>query len=250
MGEAEPPAARAAPAPSDPTDAALMNQLSQQLRNPAWLANPGQPCGGSWQGVSCSEAGRVTSISLAAYSQLGAIPEYLSGLMGLLNLTLSSMQMNGTLPTSWGTAFRQLQWLDLSGNSEHFLCRTDVGTCCISVCSQLCWLVAALIGNSKLQFGQRLVLSVCSVPTARLRPAAVDCSGNGKAACVAQMWMRPGGVCPAVMPTARLCQLQRLAPSSSSGCYLWRKSCLQLASAEPAMQLAAWGRCAVSGSLS
>lgn len=250
VGEAEPPAASAAPAPSDPTDAALMNQLSQQLRNPAWLANPGQPCGGSWQGVSCSEAGRVTSISLAAYSQLGAIPEYLSGLMGLLNLTLSSMQMNGTLPTSWGTAFRQLQWLDLSGNSEHFLCRTDVGTCCISVCSQLCWLVAALIGNSKLQFGQRLVLSVCSVPTARLRPAAVDCSGNGKAACVAQMWMRPGGVCPAVMPTARLCQLQRLAPSSSSGCYLWWKSCLQLASAEPAMQLAAWGRCAVSGSLS
>ena len=132
-GEVEPAAALAAPAPSDPTDAALMDQLSLQLRNPAWLANPGQPCGGAWQGVSCSEAGRVTSISLAAYSQLGAIPEYLSGLTGLLNLTLSSMQMNGTLPTSWGTAFRLLQWLDLSGNSELFLCCTDVGTCCISI---------------------------------------------------------------------------------------------------------------------
>ena len=127
-GEAEPSAALAAPAPSDPTDAALMDQLSQQLRNPAWLANPGQPCGGTWQGVSCSEAGRVTSISLAAYSQLGAIPEYLSGLTELLNLTLSSMQMNGTLPTYWGNAFRQLQWLDLSGNSKLFMWCSNVGT--------------------------------------------------------------------------------------------------------------------------
>ena len=135
-GEAEPAVALAAPAPSDPTDAALMDQLAQQLRNPGWLANPGQPCGGTWQGVSCSEAGRVTSISLAAYSQLGAIPEYLSGLTGLLNLTLSSMQMNSTLPTSWGNAFRQLQWLDLSGNSELFLFCTNLGTCCISICSR------------------------------------------------------------------------------------------------------------------
>ena len=166
-GEVEPSAALAAPAPSDPTDAALMDQLSQQLRNPAWLANPGEPCGGTWQGVSCSEAGRVTSISLAAYSQLGAIPAYLSGLTELLNLTLSSMQMNGTLPTSWGIAFRQLQWLDLSGNSELFLwCTTVRPGALVSAARLSPATVAVLGGNSGLHF----VATISSVSAACLQP--------------------------------------------------------------------------------
>ena len=113
-----------APASGNSSDAAVMDRLSQQLRNPAWLANPGQPCGGNWQFVGCNEAGRVISISLSAYSQLGAIPIYLSGLTELQNLTLSSMQINGSLPANWSTAFMQLQWLDLSGNSETWLSAT------------------------------------------------------------------------------------------------------------------------------
>jgi hypothetical protein len=82
-----------------------------------WGVKSSDPCDGSWAGVSCNEAGRVTSI-IASHAGLHGYLQGsdLSKLAFLSNLDLSFNGISGTLPVL-PTPLQSLHSVDLGSNS-------------------------------------------------------------------------------------------------------------------------------------
>ncbi|WMV57240.1 hypothetical protein MTR67_050625 [Solanum verrucosum] len=81
----------------------------------SWNASTSTPC--SWQGISCSPQQRVISVSIPnTFLNLSSFPFELFSLSSLQLLNLSSTNISGSIPSSFGL-FTHLRLLDLSSNS-------------------------------------------------------------------------------------------------------------------------------------
>ncbi|KAF8648370.1 hypothetical protein HU200_064956 [Digitaria exilis] len=83
---------------------------------PSWDPKSSTPC--SWQGVTCSPQSRVVSLSLPnTFLNLTSLPPPLASLSSLQLLNLSTCNISGTIPPSYGTSLSSLRVLDLSSNA-------------------------------------------------------------------------------------------------------------------------------------
>ncbi|CBI29365.3 unnamed protein product, partial [Vitis vinifera] len=81
----------------------------------SWNPSSSTPC--AWQGITCSPQDRVISLSLPnTFLNLSSLPSQLSSLSFLQLLNLSSTNVSGTIPPSFGL-LSHLRLLDLSSNS-------------------------------------------------------------------------------------------------------------------------------------
>ncbi|CAL5048439.1 unnamed protein product [Urochloa decumbens] len=83
---------------------------------PSWDPKSSTPC--SWQGVTCSPSSRVVSLSLPnTFLNLTSLPPTLAALSSLQLLNLSTCNISGTIPPSYGASLSSLRVLDLSSNA-------------------------------------------------------------------------------------------------------------------------------------
>ena len=107
------------PMPPAPPPSSVLSSLYSSLGSPGGLSSwgSGDPCGGTWTGVSCT-AGNVVALD-ASYLSLPnshPIPSLLiTELPSLTYLRMSGNQFYGTLPASW-SLLTSLNYLDLSNN--------------------------------------------------------------------------------------------------------------------------------------
>ncbi|KAJ4840041.1 hypothetical protein Tsubulata_026940 [Turnera subulata] len=74
------------------------------------------PCGTSWEGITCSKDSRLTSMDLSYNKDLsGPIPRTIGNLKKLTSLSLNSNGFTGPIPASIGN-LSHLYWLDLADN--------------------------------------------------------------------------------------------------------------------------------------
>ncbi|KAL5184183.1 putative LRR receptor-like serine/threonine-protein kinase [Glycine soja] len=90
---------------------AVLNDPLYVLAN--WNYSDETPC--SWNGVSCSNENRVTSLLLPNSQLLGSVPSDLGSIEHLQILDLSNNSLNGSLPSSLSQA-SELRFLNLSNN--------------------------------------------------------------------------------------------------------------------------------------
>ncbi|KHN27071.1 Putative LRR receptor-like serine/threonine-protein kinase [Glycine soja] len=90
---------------------AVLNDPLYVLAN--WNYSDETPC--SWNGVSCSNENRVTSLLLPNSQFLGSVPSDLGSIEHLQILDLSNNSLNGSLPSSLSQA-SELRFLNLSNN--------------------------------------------------------------------------------------------------------------------------------------
>ncbi|DBB11929.1 TPA: hypothetical protein ACH3X3_006068 [Trebouxia sp. C0006] len=92
--------------------------VSAQNSFQGWV-NGTDPCLG-WTGVTCNTEDLVTSLNLSSYGFTGYLADGLSGLTGLINLSLSNNSFEGSLPSAWGWTpkLQLLQNLYLDQNSN------------------------------------------------------------------------------------------------------------------------------------
>ncbi|NP_001104882.1 Protein STRUBBELIG-RECEPTOR FAMILY 6 precursor [Zea mays] len=106
-------------ADTDPNDLNVLNTLFTSLNSPgqlrAWRANGGDPCGQSWQGITCSGSG-VTKILLPNLSLTGNLAYNMNNLGSLVELDLSQNNLGGGGQIQYNLPNVKLEKLNLAGN--------------------------------------------------------------------------------------------------------------------------------------
>ncbi|CDP12546.1 unnamed protein product [Coffea canephora] len=102
---------------TDPGDAAVLCYLREHWHNtPASWSESDDPCGGSWEGVTCINS-RVTGLYLSFNKELsGSIIPQIGALQNLETLVLEECSFTGTLPAELGN-LEELSFLSLNGNN-------------------------------------------------------------------------------------------------------------------------------------
>ncbi|KAE8656909.1 Protein STRUBBELIG-RECEPTOR FAMILY 5 [Hibiscus syriacus] len=82
-------------------DENALNVMFKSLNAPSqlsgWRLNGGDPCGNSWEGITCSGS-RVTQIKLSNYGLNGELGYGLSNLTSLTSIDMSKNNLNGQIP--------------------------------------------------------------------------------------------------------------------------------------------------------
>jgi hypothetical protein len=106
-------------ADTDPNDLAVLNTLFTSLNSPGqlkgWQANGGDPCGESWQGVTCSGSG-VTAIKLSSLGLTGNLAYNMNNLGSLVELDMSQNSLGGGNQIQYNLPTTKLETLNLAGN--------------------------------------------------------------------------------------------------------------------------------------
>ncbi|KAG6529760.1 protein STRUBBELIG-RECEPTOR FAMILY 8-like isoform X1 [Zingiber officinale] len=104
---------------TDSSDVQALGVLYTSLNSPrklsGWTESGGDPCGGSWKGVSCSGSA-VTAIKLSGLGLNGSLGYLLSDLLSLKTLDLSDNNIQKTIPYQLPP---NLTYLNLAGNDLH-----------------------------------------------------------------------------------------------------------------------------------
>ncbi|WVZ98990.1 hypothetical protein U9M48_044356 [Paspalum notatum var. saurae] len=102
----------------NPQDAAALNSLLSQWTNAQLNWSPAtDPCDGSWDGIMCSNDGRVTSLRLSSVNIQGTLSNSVGQLTQLVYLDLSfNIGLGGTMPATIGS-LPKLTTLILAGCS-------------------------------------------------------------------------------------------------------------------------------------
>lgn len=69
----------------------------QSLYLSSWTVN-GNPCGGSFEGIGCNEAGQVANISLQGKGLTGKLSPAIAGLKHLIGIYLHYNSLHGEIP--------------------------------------------------------------------------------------------------------------------------------------------------------
>nr|CAB3501809.1 unnamed protein product [Digitaria exilis] len=108
-----------AAADTDPGDLNVLNTLFTSLNSPGqlkgWQANGGDPCGESWQGVTCSGSG-VTKIILSNLGLTGNLAYNMNNLGSLTELDMSQNSLGGGNQIQYNLPNMKLEKLNLAGN--------------------------------------------------------------------------------------------------------------------------------------
>ncbi|KAK9102413.1 hypothetical protein Sjap_019667 [Stephania japonica] len=102
---------------TDPTDVSALKIMFSSLNSPSqlagWNSNGDDPCGQSWQGVTCSGSA-VTELKIPSLGLTGSMGYQLDGLKSLTNLDISGNSLGGNIPYQLP---QNLQRLNLASNS-------------------------------------------------------------------------------------------------------------------------------------
>lgn len=86
---------------TDQSDASALNVMFSSMNSPSqltrWTSSGGDPCGGSWTGISCSGS-RVTKIKISGLGLTGSIGYQLASLTALTDFDISNNNFGGTVP--------------------------------------------------------------------------------------------------------------------------------------------------------
>lgn len=101
---------------TDPQDASALRVMFSSLNSPPqlakWSSNGGDPCGESWQGITC-KGSRVTEIELSGLRLTGSMGYQLTSLTSVVNLDISNNNLGNQIPYQLPP---NLQRLNLAGN--------------------------------------------------------------------------------------------------------------------------------------
>uniref|UniRef100_A0A0D9WHX3 non-specific serine/threonine protein kinase n=1 Tax=Leersia perrieri TaxID=77586 RepID=A0A0D9WHX3_9ORYZ len=109
-------------------DVAALEGLKSQWTNypPSWR-NSGDPCTGGWDGIMCTNTGRVNSLRLSSVGLQGTLSSSIGQLSELVYLDLSfNINLGGALPAEIGN-LGQLTTLILAGCSFNGKIPTEIG---------------------------------------------------------------------------------------------------------------------------
>ncbi|XP_062216612.1 protein STRUBBELIG-RECEPTOR FAMILY 6-like [Phragmites australis] len=106
-------------ADTDPNDLTALNTLFTSLNSPGqlkgWQANGGDPCGQSWQGITCSGSG-VTEIKLSSLGLSGNLAYNMNNLGSLVELDMSQNNLGSGSQIQYNLPTNKLEKLNLAGN--------------------------------------------------------------------------------------------------------------------------------------
>ncbi|KAL5211143.1 hypothetical protein ABZP36_006766 [Zizania latifolia] len=105
-------------ADTDSNDVTVLNTLFTSLNSPGqlkgWQASGGDPCGQSWQGITCSGSS-VTAIKLPSLGLSGNLAYNMNSMGSLVEMDLSFNSLTGDLPQGF-TSLSSLKKLYLQNN--------------------------------------------------------------------------------------------------------------------------------------
>lgn len=87
---------------TNPGDVTAINNLYVALGSPVlpgWVASGGDPCGGTWQGVSCNNTD-VKSIILNGANLGGQLGDSLGSFASIRTIDLSNNRIGGSIPSN------------------------------------------------------------------------------------------------------------------------------------------------------
>ncbi|KAG8091344.1 hypothetical protein GUJ93_ZPchr0012g20541 [Zizania palustris] len=106
-------------ATTDPNDVSVLNALFTSLNSPGqlrgWQVNGGDPCGASWQGITCS-ASSVTAIKLPSLGLSGNLAYNMNTMESLVELDMSQNNLGGGQNIQYNLPNKKLERLNLAGN--------------------------------------------------------------------------------------------------------------------------------------
>ncbi|RVW52103.1 Protein STRUBBELIG-receptor family 7 [Vitis vinifera] len=91
----------------------MFSSLNSPSQLAKWSSNGGDPCGESWQGITC-KGSRVTEIELSGLRLTGSMGYQLTSLTSVVNLDISNNNLGNQIPYQLPP---NLQRLDFSLNS-------------------------------------------------------------------------------------------------------------------------------------
>ncbi|KAM0836242.1 hypothetical protein ACQ4PT_039698 [Festuca glaucescens] len=108
-----------AAATTDANDLTVLNALFTSMNSPGqlrgWQVNGGDPCGESWQGITCSGSA-VTAIKLPSLGLSGTLAYNMNTMGSLVELDMSQNNLGGGQQIPYNLPNKKLQRLNLAGN--------------------------------------------------------------------------------------------------------------------------------------
>ncbi|XP_006661732.1 protein STRUBBELIG-RECEPTOR FAMILY 7-like [Oryza brachyantha] len=106
-------------ATTDANDVTVLNALFTSLNSPGqlrgWQVNGGDPCGASWQGITCSGSS-VTAIKLPSMGLSGNLAYNMNTMESLVELDMSQNNLGGGQNIQYNLPNKKLERLNLAGN--------------------------------------------------------------------------------------------------------------------------------------
>ncbi|KAG8097123.1 hypothetical protein GUJ93_ZPchr0013g37528 [Zizania palustris] len=106
-------------ADTDSNDVAVLNTLFTSLNSPGqlkgWQASGGDPCGQSWQGITCSGSS-VTAIKLPSLGLSGNLAYNMNSMGSLVEIDMSQNNLGGGQQIQYNLPTDKLERLNLAGN--------------------------------------------------------------------------------------------------------------------------------------
>ncbi|EMS47769.1 Protein STRUBBELIG-RECEPTOR FAMILY 6 [Triticum urartu] len=106
-------------ATTDATDLTALNTLFTSLNSPGqlkgWQVNGGDPCGESWQGITCSGSS-VTAIKLPSLGLSGNLGYNMNTMSSLVEIDMSQNSLGGGQAIQYNLPTAKLERLNLAGN--------------------------------------------------------------------------------------------------------------------------------------
>uniref|UniRef100_A0A0E0M772 Protein kinase domain-containing protein n=1 Tax=Oryza punctata TaxID=4537 RepID=A0A0E0M772_ORYPU len=106
-------------ATTDANDVTALNALFTSLNSPGqlrgWQVNGGDPCGASWQGITCSGSS-VTAIKLPSLGLSGNLAYNMNTMESLVELDMSQNNLGGGQNIQYNLPNKKLERLNLAGN--------------------------------------------------------------------------------------------------------------------------------------
>ncbi|KAL5232430.1 hypothetical protein ABZP36_031206 [Zizania latifolia] len=104
---------------TDANDVTVLNSLFTSLNSPGqlrgWQVNGGDPCGSSWQGITCSGSS-VTAIKLPSLGLSGNLAYNMNTMESLVELDMSQNNLGGGQNIQYNLPNKKLERLNLAGN--------------------------------------------------------------------------------------------------------------------------------------
>uniref|UniRef100_A0A0D9VQD5 Protein kinase domain-containing protein n=1 Tax=Leersia perrieri TaxID=77586 RepID=A0A0D9VQD5_9ORYZ len=106
-------------ADTDANDVTVLNTLFTSLNSPGqlrgWQASGGDPCGQSWQGITCSGSS-VTAIKLSSLGLSGNLAYNMNTMGSLIEIDMSQNNLGGGQQIQYNLPTAKLERLNLAGN--------------------------------------------------------------------------------------------------------------------------------------
>ncbi|TVT97844.1 hypothetical protein EJB05_56887 [Eragrostis curvula] len=106
-------------ATTDANDVTALNTLFTSMNSPGqlqgWKVNGGDPCGESWQGITCSSSS-VTAIKLPSLGLSGTLAYNMNSMESLVELDMSQNNLGNGQQIPYNLPNKKLERLNLAGN--------------------------------------------------------------------------------------------------------------------------------------